>query len=223
MSTPDLFGREQPGTREAIGPCAVILRGFALPEVDALLTALETIVRHAPFRHMDVPNGYRTNTALTNCGRLGWTSDRQGYRYQPTDPQSGRPWPPMPETFRDLAARAAAAAGFADFRPDACLINRYRPDARLSLHQDKNERDFSAPIVSVSLGMAATFLFGGHRRADPSHRVPLFHGDVAIWGREDRLRYHGIQSIDGAAHPRLGPQRINLTFRLAGARAQARP
>lgn len=156
------------------------------------------------------------SVALTNCGQLGWTTDRRGYRYTTIDPQSSRPWPSMPAAFMKLAQEAAAAAGFEDFHPDACLVNRYLPGARLSLHQDKNEIDFEAPIVSVSLGMAATFLFGGHERADKAHKFLLYHGDVAVWGGEDRLRYHGVMPLKGNPHPLLGAQRINFTFRKAG-------
>lgn len=216
MSTPDLFGGPAPGERERIGPDAWVLRGFALPCADALLAAIASIEAAAPFRQMLTPGGFRMSVALTNCGRLGWTSDRRGYRYSETDPDSGRAWPAMPTAFERLAREAAAAAGFPGFAPDACLINRYQPGTRMSLHQDRNERDFDAPIVSVSLGMAAVFLFGGHRRSDKAARVPLFHGDVAAWGGEDRLRFHGILPIRGEPHPLLGGQRINFTFRKAG-------
>lgn len=156
------------------------------------------------------------SAALTNCGELGWTTDERGYRYTHRDPLTGRPWPALPDIFLDLARRAARAAGFPDFNPDACLINRYAPGARMSLHQDKNERDFRFPIVSVSLGIPAVFLFGGLRRNDPVQRVPLWHGDVAVWGGADRLRYHGVAPLRDATHARLGPERINLTFRRAG-------
>lgn len=165
---------------------------------------------------MTTPGGYTMSVALTNCGTLGWTSDRRGYRYSRLDPASGRPWPPMPDVFLALAREAADAAGFSDFTPDACLINRYQPGSRLSLHQDKNERDFTAPIVSVSLGMTAVFLFGGHERAGKTLKVPLYHGDVVVWGGEDRLRYHGIMPVKEDPHPLLGGERINFTFRKAG-------
>jgi alkylated DNA repair protein (DNA oxidative demethylase) len=216
MTTPDLFGDLDPGRRTRLGPRAWVLRGFALPHVDALLAALADIEAAAPLRHMRTPGGFTMSAALSNCGALGWTSDRRGYRYSPVDPETGRAWPPMPAVFCLLAREAAATAGFGDFTPDACLINRYLPGARMSLHQDRNERDFEAPIVSVSLGMSATFLFGGHARADKAARVPLHHGDVAVWGGEDRLRYHGILPLGEHAHPLLGGRRINLTFRKAG-------
>jgi len=211
----DLFGDPCPGERLALGPQAWVLRGAALPHVPALLAALEAVQRQAPFRHMTTPGGYTMSVALTNCGSLGWVTDRQGYRYTAIDPASGRPWPALPAVLRDLARDAAEQAGFAGFEPDACLVNRYLPGARMSLHQDRNERDFRQPIVSVSLGMPAVFLFGGAARSDKAARVPLQHGDVAVWGGQDRLRYHGIMPLAGAPHPLLGSQRINLTLRKA--------
>jgi len=204
------------GIAEPIGEQAVILRGEALPDVPRLLDALARLEAVAPFRHMVTPGGHTMSVALTNCGTWGWVSDRQGYRYARHDPLTGRPWPAMPEAFASLAARAAAAAGFPDFVPDACLVNRYLPGSRLTLHQDRNERDFGAPIVSVSLGVPAVFLFGGHERADRPRRYPLFHGDVAVWGGSDRLRYHGVLPLREAHHPELGGQRINFTLRKAG-------
>ncbi|MGA3945740.1 DNA oxidative demethylase AlkB [Ralstonia nicotianae] len=218
MTTRDLFADHAPADdrRIALGEAAVVLRGFALAEATALLAAIDDIARQAPFRHMITPGGFEMSVALTNCGALGWTSDRRGYRYAARDPQTGQPWPPLPDYFLRLARNAAAAAGFPGFTPDACLINRYVPGARLSLHQDKDEQDYGAPIVSVSLGMPAMFLWGGHRRTDKTLRVPLFHGDVVVWGGPDRLRYHGVLPLKEAAHPLLGAQRINLTLRRAG-------
>ncbi|WP_197354444.1 DNA oxidative demethylase AlkB [Ralstonia pseudosolanacearum] len=218
MTTRDLFADHAPADdrRIALGEAAAVLRGFALAEATALLAASDDIARQAPFRHMVTPGGFEMSVALTNCGALGWTSDRRGYRYAARDPQTGQPWPPLPDCFLRLARDAAAAAGFPGFTPDACLINRYVPGARLSLHQDKDEQDYGAPIVSVSLGMPAMFLWGGHRRTDKTLRVPLFHGDVVVWGGPDRLRYHGVLPLKEAAHPLLGAQRINLTLRRAG-------
>ncbi|BCL85843.1 DNA oxidative demethylase AlkB [Ralstonia pseudosolanacearum] len=218
MTTRDLFADHAPADdrRIALGEAAVVLRGFALAEAPALLAAIDDIARQAPFRHMVTPGGFEMSVALTNCGALGWTSDRRGYRYAARDPQTGQPWPPLPDCFLRLARDAAAAAGFPGFTPDACLINRYVPGARLSLHQDKDERDYGALIVSVSLGMPAVFLWGGHRRTDKTQRVPLFHGDMVVWGGPDRLRYHGVLPLKEAAHPLLGAQRINLTLRRAG-------
>ncbi|WP_291381537.1 MULTISPECIES: DNA oxidative demethylase AlkB [Achromobacter] len=216
--TLDLFGGDDSAQhgRVTIGPQSVVLRGFALPTVDALLAGVDDVTAQAPFRHMETPGGYTMSVALTNCGDLGWTTDARGYRYSRIDPVSGQPWPAMPQAFRQLAQDAAREAGFPDFSPDACLVNRYEPGSRLSLHQDRNERDFSAPIVSVSLGMPAMFLFGGDDRADRAARVPLFHGDVVVWGGVDRLRFHGVMPLKDLPHPRLGSRRINFTIRKAG-------
>jgi alkylated DNA repair protein (DNA oxidative demethylase) len=155
------------------------------------------------------------SVAMTNCGQVGWVSDRRGYRYDSIDPDSGRPWPPMPLLLQRLAARAAAMAGFAGFEPDACLVNRYAPGTRLSLHQDRNELDLTAPVVSVSLGLAAVFLFGGLRRADPAQRIALLHGDVLVWGGRQRLAFHGVSALADGEHELTGRCRINLTFRKA--------
>ncbi|MGN6662467.1 MAG: DNA oxidative demethylase AlkB [Achromobacter mucicolens] len=217
-STLDLFGGDDPAQhgRVALGAQSVVLRGFALPAVDALLAGVDDVIAQAPFRHMETPGGYTMSVALTNCGELGWTTDARGYRYSRIDPVSGQPWPAMPRAFRQLAEDAAREAGFADFAPDACLVNRYAPGSRLSLHQDRNERDYGSPIVSVSLGMPAMFLFGGDDRADRAARVPLFHCDVVVWGGVDRLRFHGVMPLKDLPHPRLGSQRINFTIRKAG-------
>ena len=201
--------------RESLGPGAVVLRGFATPKTPELLSAVKTVTEHAAFRCMTTPSGHRMSVAMTNCGAAGWVSDRRGYRYAAVDPLSGEVWPAMPKVFAELAADAAAASGFDDFVPDACLINRYTPGTRLSLHQDKNEQDFTAPIVSVSLGLPAVFLFGGARRADRPRRVPLAHGDVVVWGGPARLRYHGVLPVEDGDHPLLGRQRVNLTLRKA--------
>jgi alkylated DNA repair protein (DNA oxidative demethylase) len=211
----DLFDADA-GTRdEPLAPGAVVLRGFALAGETALLAALDEVVARAPLRHMVTPGGFRMSVAMTNCGEHGWVSDRTGYRYDPIDPATGAAWPAMPDAFRSLATRAAARAGFDGFVPDACLVNRYEPGARLTLHQDKNERDFRAPIVSVSLGIPAVFLFGGAKRADRQKRVALEHGDVVVWGGPARLRYHGVAPLKDNHHPRLGRRRFNLTFRKA--------
>ena len=216
--TLDLFNDEDTAQhgREQIGPQSFVLRGFALPYTDALLQGVDAVAAQSPFRHMHTPGGYTMSVALTNCGTLGWTSDAQGYRYTRIDPLSGQPWPDLPDAFLRLAQAAAADAGFPGFTPDACLVNRYEPGSRLSLHQDKNERDYDEPIVSVSLGMPALFLFGGHARTDKAARVPLLHGDVVVWGGVDRLRYHGVLPMKDAPHARLGSQRVNFTLRKAG-------
>ncbi|AKU93216.1 DNA oxidative demethylase AlkB [Vulgatibacter incomptus] len=216
----DLFDRA-PGSSglprtEHLGPGAVLLRGFAGPSLADIVGDLRKTVAIAPFRHMITPGGFRMSVAMSNCGALGWVSDRSGYRYSREDPGSGRPWPPMPDSFRTPAESAAAAAGFQGFAPDACLINRYDPGARMTLHQDKNERDFSQPIVSVSLGLAAVFLFGGESRSDRPARVRLAHGDVVVWGGPSRLVFHGVMPMQDGVHPLLGPHRFNLTFRKAG-------
>ena len=201
--------------REEIAPGAVLLRGRALVPEDEILAALDLVVAAAPFRQMTTPGGFVMSAAMTSCGTAGWVTDRAGYRYDRSDPETGRPWPVMPESFRRLAGEAAAEAGYADFVPDSCLVNRYRPGARLSLHQDKDERDFSRPIVSVSLGLPATFQFGGLKRADPVAKYRLQHGDVAVWGGPSRLFHHGVLALKEGEHPKLGRQRINLTFRAA--------
>ena len=214
---PDLFTDDTPQTGATrLGPQAQVLRGFALPWVDVLWPALQSVVMQAPWRHMRTPGGQRMSVALTNCGALGWVSDRRGYRYSALDPDSGQPWPPLPAPFADLATQAAAAAGFDGFTPAACLINRYAPGARMGLHQDRDERDLAQPIVSVSLGLPAVFLWGGLRRADRTVRVPLLHGDVVVWGGVDRLRFHGIAPLPEGHHPLTGAQRINFTLRRAG-------
>ena len=200
---------------EAIGEKAVVLRGFAWDQRAALLTAVQEITAVAPFRNMITPGGFRMSVAMTNCGRGGWVTDRKGYRYEFVDPMTGRPWPTMPELFRDLAAGAANAAGFAGFDPDACLITRYEAGTRLSLHRDENERDLTAPIVSVSLGLPAVFLFGGKSRSDRPRRIALESGDVVVWGGPDRLVYHGVAPLAEGNDPLTGQCRINLTFRKA--------
>ncbi|GAC1632454.1 MAG: DNA oxidative demethylase AlkB [Nevskia sp.] len=207
---------DTPAVREPLVEGAVVLRGHALAPAEALLAAVEAVIAQAPFRHLLTPGGLRMSVAMSNCGALGWVSERSGYRYSPVDPLSSARWPALPDIFARLARDAAQAAGFADFAPDACLINRYAPGARLSLHQDRDERDFGAPIVSVSLGLPAVFLFGGARRTDPVRRVPLQHGDVVVWGGPARRHFHGVLALKAGVHPALGAQRINLTLRKAG-------
>ena len=217
MITTDLFAAAPTPVRQDEPLCegAMVLRGFALASEAALLQALDAVVTQAPFRHLITPGGFRMSVAMTNAGPLGWVSDRRGYRYDPIDPDSGKPWPPMPAAFLRLAAEAAAYAGFAGFVPDACLINRYEAGTRLSLHQDRDEHDLGQPIVSVSLGIPAVFLFGGLQRSDRAQRVPLAHGDVVVWGGPARLRYHGVLPLKPNHHDVLGDCRINLTFRRA--------
>jgi alkylated DNA repair protein (DNA oxidative demethylase) len=215
--TADLFDcRLDAGpAEEKIADGAVLLRGFARPFEPDLIPALRAVAGQAPFRHMQTPGGYQMSVAMTNCGQFGWVTDRSGYRYDAIDPQTGKAWPPMPAVFALLARRAAERAGFGHFAPDACLINSYEPGARMSLHQDRDERDFAAPIVSVSLGLPAIFLFGGPKRADKPRRYRLQHGDVVVWGGPSRLFFHGVAPLADGEHPLLGRQRINLTFRKA--------
>jgi alkylated DNA repair protein (DNA oxidative demethylase) len=210
-----LDGVQDRARRVTLGARATLLRGLARERAPELVAAIGAIISVSPFRHMVTPGGWAMSVALTNCGQVGWVTDRTGYRYDAIDPATGRPWPAMPRMFADLAAQAAEAAGFSGFRPDACLINHYVPGARLSLHQDRNERDFDQPIVSVSLGLPAIFLWGGKTRAEKVQRIPLIHGDVIVWGGPDRLRFHGIHSLDDGEHPLTGACRLNFTFRRA--------
>jgi alkylated DNA repair protein (DNA oxidative demethylase) len=200
---------------ESLGERAALLRGFARHEAAALVAAVAEITASAPFRNMITPGGFRMSVAMTNCGRAGWVTDRKGYRYEFVDPMTGCFWPPMPPSFRRLAAAAAEVTGFGGFEPDACLINRYEPGTRLSLHRDENERDLTAPIVSVSLGLPAIFLFGGNSRSDRPRRIGLESGDVVVWGDADRLIYHGVAPLAAGDDPLIGQCRINLTFRKA--------
>jgi alkylated DNA repair protein (DNA oxidative demethylase) len=199
-----------------LAPGAVLLHGFARDLDATLLHAIDAITAQAPLRHMQTPGGHTMTVSTTSCGALGWVSDPHGYRYAALDPHTGKPWPPMPACFADLAQRAAAQAGYANFAPNACLINEYAPLAKLSLHQDKDEKDFTAPIVSVSLGLPAVFLFGTLDRRERPQRYRLVHGDVVVWGGPSRLAFHGVQPLADGAHALLGRRRINLTFRRVG-------
>lgn len=210
----DLFARSR-AALEPLAPGAMVLRGFALAETAALLAAVESVAAVAPFRHMVTPGGFRMSVAMTNCGAAGWVTDRHGYRYDALDPETGRPWPAMPDLFHGLAARAAAVSGYAGFDADACLVNRYAPGARLTLHQDRNERDFAQPIVSVSLGLSATFLFGGAARRERPRRLRLESGDVVVWGGPSRLAFHGVDVLADGEDSLTGRCRINLTLRQA--------
>lgn len=192
-----------------------LLQGFALAEQVNLLDDLNAVLRQAPLRQMVTPGGLPMSVTTSSCGKLGWVSDRKGYRYSALDPLTGLPWPAMPDSFKRLAHQAAAISGFENFVPDACLINRYQIGAKMGLHQDKDEQDFSQPIVSVSLGVPAIFQMGGLQRNDKVFKLALQHGDVLVWGGESRLRFHGVLPIKTATHPVLGAYRINLTFRKA--------
>jgi alkylated DNA repair protein (DNA oxidative demethylase) len=213
--TTDLFAAPERTGAEPMAQGAVLLHGFALSSERTLLEDLQAVLAAAPCRHMVTPGGHRMSVAMTNCGAVGWVTDQRGYRYQRDDPLSARPGPALPSSFIALATTAAAAAGFSSFTPDACLVNRYQPGARMGLHQDRDECHLSAPIVSVSLGLPATFLFGGLRRSDPARRFQLRHGDVAAWGGPSRLAFHGVAPLKDGYHPLLGRERINLTFRKA--------
>jgi DNA oxidative demethylase len=213
-TTADLFAAPQ-APRESLGADALLLRGFARGDACALFEEVQRIAALAPFRHMVTPGGYRMSVEMTNCGAWGWITDRRGYRYAAEDPETSRAWPAMPQLFSDLASRAATEAGFAGIAPDACLINRYTPGARLTLHQDKNERDFAEPIVSISLGLPATFLWGGLTRKERPRRFRLASGDVVVWGGASRLVFHGIDELEAGDDPLTGPCRINLTLRRA--------
>lgn len=210
----DTFDMAGPA-REQLAPGAVLLRGLARPHQHELLAAIAAITAQAPFRRMITPGGHQMSVAMTNCGEVGWVTDRSGYHYDAIDPDTGQAWPAMPALFRDLAERAATEAGFAAFAPEACLINRYEPGAKMSLHQDRDERNMGAPIVSISLGLPATFLFGGLKRSDKAQRYRLKHGDVVVWGGPARLAFHGVAPLAEGEHALLGPKRINLTFRRA--------
>ncbi|WP_434707221.1 DNA oxidative demethylase AlkB [Pseudomonas sp. R1-1] len=215
----DLFADHEPvqqARAEQIGEQSWVLRGFALSQIDRLLSELDTVLAAAPLRHMVTPGGFSMSVGTSSCGRLGWITDRRGYRYSSVDPLSGLAWPALPAGFTDLARTAAEQAGFTDFAADSCLINQYVSGAKMSLHQDKDEKAYAAPIVSLSLGLPAMFLFGGFERSDKCQRIPLLHGDMVIWGGVDRLRFHGVLPIKPGYHPRLGERRINLTFRVAG-------
>ncbi len=191
-----------------------VLRGYALPQAEALLAEIERVTALAPFRHMTVPGGGAMSVAMTNAG-MGWTAGREGYSYSRNDPQTGQPWPDLPDVIRQLAVDAAGTAGFGGFAPDGCLINRYAPGAKMGLHQDRDEAEHNHPIVSISLGLPATFLWGGRKRSDPVEKIALNHGDVVVWGGPDRLSYHGVAILKTGHHATTGGLRFNLTVRRA--------
>jgi alkylated DNA repair protein (DNA oxidative demethylase) len=212
--TADLFADLEPERESmAIAPGAVLLRGFARDIDAALLAAFDEVTAQAPLRHLVTPGGYSMSVAMSNCGRLGWVSDRSGYRYDRLDPLSGQPWPALPPLFLDLAQRAAGAGGYSGFSPDACLMNLYQPGSRLTLHQDRDEKNLGAPIVSVSLGLPAVFQFGNTERSGKTQRLRLVNGDVVVWGGPSRLAYHGVLPLADGEHALTGRRRVNLTFR----------
>ena len=222
--SPDLFSHlESPVERQSLAPGAVLWRHRLQAEATSLLQALPAILDQAPLRHMQTPGGFAMSVAMTNCGRMGWVTDRSGYRYSQVDPLSGKAWPPMPAAWQEAAVAAALDAGFPDFVPDACLINRYAPGAKMALHQDKDEADLAQPIVSFSFGLPARFLFGGLARGDKAERILLEHGDVLVWGGPARLNYHGIDPIQPGHHFLTGACRLNFTFRCAAPRPPPAP
>lgn len=209
-----LFSALEPA-QQTFASGLVYLRGFALTHEDQLLADLHAVIAAAPLRTMMTPMGYPMSVATTSCGALGWVGDTTGYGYSAVDPISQLPWPTIPNSFIQLAQTAASAAGFDDFLPDACLINQYQVGTKMGLHRDKDERDFTQPIVSVSLGIPARFQFGGNKRSDKPIQILLSHGDVVVWGGASRMFYHGVMTIQPNHHPKLGNTRINLTFRKA--------
>ena len=212
MATP-LFDQLNRNAVEPLDDGAFLLPGFAIANQREMVQAIANVAGRAPFRHMTTPGGFRMSVAMTNCGSVGWVTDRGGYRYSSIDPESGKEWPPMPSLFKDIAVAAAARAGFLQFAPNACLINRYGPGAKMSLHQDRDELDLAAPIVSMSFGLDAIFLFGGPTRKVRPRRLPLASGDVVVWGGPARLHYHGVAPLKDGSHLLTGNIRYNLTFR----------
>lgn len=228
MSQEDLF--HMPGSAETMLPEPICLSpdlpqpergawylpGAVTDHASGLLAAIATVEQQAPWRHMETPGGRRMSVAMTNCGQRGWVTDRTGYRYQEIDPVTDEPWPPMPPLLKNLAGLLAQHVGYEDYSPDVCLINRYQPGASMGLHQDRDEQDRYAPIVSLSLGLDATFIWGGFQRAGKTHRFTLHHGDVVIWGGPERMRFHGVARLKAGQHPATGEARINITFRQTG-------
>ena len=212
-SSDTLWSEPLQPSEEILSEGVTLLRAFCSDEAASLYKVIDAVADTAPFRQMVVPSGHTMSVAMTNTGALGWTTDRTGYRYRALDPLTGLPWPPMDSSLLSLARRAASAGGFPDFIPNSCLINRYSIGTRLSLHQDKDEKDYAHPIVSVSLGLPATFLLGTLRRSDTPRRIRVEHGDVLVWGGPARLIFHGVAPIATGSHPLTGPFRINLTFR----------
>jgi DNA oxidative demethylase len=213
MNTLELFAAPTSAEPLPLGDGISLLRGFA--DTRTLFPLVERIAAAAPFRHLVTPGGQTMSVAMTNCGNLGWVSDRSGYRYSPRDPLTDLDWPAMPEEFLQLALAAATAGGFPGFAPDACLINRYSPGARLTAHRDADEQNFAQPIVSVSLGLPASFAFYGLTRGGRGRSVALVDGDVLVWGGPSRLVYHAVRPVKPGHHDITGGFRFNLTFRHA--------
>jgi alkylated DNA repair protein (DNA oxidative demethylase) len=198
-----------------VSPGAAILAGYALEQMPELFAGLRAVEAVSPFRHMVTRQGFEIHVETTGCGPLSWVSDRSGYRYDHIDPATGKPWPPMPQSFFDMARAAAAAAGYVDFTPDSCLINRYNPDTTSSLHRD-GERDTSQPVVTISVGVSVSFLWGGNERTDKAKPHLLTHGDVMVFGGPSRLYFHGVKQLKGGeTHPLTGERRYSITLRKA--------
>lgn len=192
-------------------------RGAITPDDQTILVRdIAQVADFAPFRHPRTPGGHPTSAAMTNAGQAGWWSDRQGYRYLIHQPDSDRPWPSMPASFHAAVEVGTRGTPWPDFSPDACLINFYGAAAKMGLHQDKDERDFTQPIVTVSLGDAADFLVGGFARTDKTAVVRLHSGDVLVMGGPSRMRFHGVRRIHTGTSPLSALHgRYSLTFRKA--------
>ena len=213
--TADFFS-DQMESQVMLAKGAYWLRGFALPQADTICAMLIEHLKNYPPQQMMTPMGYSMSVRTTSFGEFGWVSSKQGYGYAVKNSFTNESWPPIPESFFDLAQRAANQAGYVNFKPDTCLINVYEIGDKMGLHQDKDEADFSKPIVSVSLGLPVIFQFGGLTRTAKTLKVPLSHGDVVVWGADSRLCFHGVLPLKAGTHGTLGQRRINLTFRKAG-------
>jgi DNA oxidative demethylase len=199
-----------------LAPGAVLMRAFGRADDVDILQAVESVIAQAPLRHLQTPGGYTMSIQTTRCGSMGWVSEPGGYRYAPSNPSTRAPWPAMPQCLLDFAVRAATEAGYPDFVPDSCMINQYLPGNKLGLHQDRDERDLRAPVVSLSLGLPAIFLFGGLQRTGKTQRYRLAHGDVVVWGGPSRLAFHGVLPVADGDHALVGRRRVNVTFRKVG-------
>lgn len=205
----------KPQTTVLLAEGAMVLRRFATPVVVALMEGVEAVVAQSPLRRLIVPNGRPMRIEMTNCGLVGWVNIDGRYRYSRVDPLTGRSWPGMPATFRRIAGAAASAAGYPDFQPAVCIINRYAVGADLQMHQDRDDTQDRQPVVSVSLGLPAIFHFGGQGRGEKPLTIPLDDGDVVVWGGASRMHRHGVAPVAPGVHPRTGAYRYNLTFRTA--------
>jgi len=216
MSSLDLFANDSAEPlHTAIGEQALLFHQFLSQTDEALLSDVRAVLKQSPLRHLHTPSGHKMSVKSSNCGHYGWLTDEHGYRYQSIDPVTKKPWPQMPDSISIQAIEVARLAGFENFKPDSCLINVYMPGAKMGLHQDKDEADFTKPIVSFSFGLSMNFLWGGFKRSDKYQKVILQHADALVWGGKDRLRYHGVQQLKEGVHPITGRCRVNLTIRQA--------